>query len=106
MVEIKADFHFCAICDVKPRIELMEIVQVKGAGFAKVAPEDLEGADWGTDDQSFRLRASLDPGGGRRRYLVIYRITDHSGRVDFVRWRVDVNPSPPYTWPPPFWAKF
>ena len=105
MVEVRAKFHFCAACDADPKIELLDIVHKNATHAERADASDLEGVEWNTADRVFRLRAALDPGGGRRRYIVIYRITDNSGRVGHVRYRVDVPQETPRVFPEPFWAR-
>lgn len=42
---------------------------------------DITGADLGTDDRSFQLRAERSGSGSGRTYTVVYKATDASGNV-------------------------
>jgi hypothetical protein len=49
---------------------------------------DIDRADFGTDDREFRLRAERDGAGSGRLYTVVYRATDGLGSTEVMRFVV------------------
>src|SRR5688500_13121275 len=83
MVPVAANILVKESCDAEPpAVELISITSNQpdnGDGDGNTTP-DIAGAEIGTDDREFQLRAER---GGReeRVYRVIYRATDLSGNV-------------------------
>jgi len=83
MVEITASIQVSDTCDDSPTVELVSIISNEGdnsIGDGNTS-DDIQGADVGTDDRTFSLRA--ERGGKRpgRIYTVNYRAMDASGNV-------------------------
>ena len=81
MVDIVANITVSDGCDSEPLVELVSITsnetaETRGAGSAE---PDMLGADIGTDDRQFQLRAERSGRGTSRIYTVTYRATDVSG---------------------------
>jgi hypothetical protein len=80
-------------CDADPDIRLVSIASnqpedAPGLGDGSTAP-DVDGATYGTDDRSFRVRAERD-GSRQRVYTVVYSATDESGNVGYASATVTV----------------
>ena len=60
-------------CDPSPGVVLTSIVS------DELDDGDIEGADTGTEDYEFLLRAERDGGGDGRVYTITYTATDSSG---------------------------
>ena len=78
-------------CDAHPVIKLARITSNQpenGPGDGATAP-DIDGATYGTDDRSFRVRAERD-GSRQRVYTVVYSATDASGNVGYATATVTV----------------
>jgi hypothetical protein len=84
MVKVVADVRAQDICDARDvLIELRSIVSSEpenDTGDGNTAP-DIEGADVGTGDLEFFLRAERSGRGSGRVYRVIYRATDKAGNT-------------------------
>jgi hypothetical protein len=73
-------------CDPNPSVQLSSIVNsefVKGQGAAK-KDDAIQGAEIGTADFEFFLRADRSGNGNGRSYLVTYTVTDASGNKAIV----------------------
>ena len=83
MVRITASIQVSDTCDDSPTVELVSITSNepdndKGDGNTS---DDIQGADFGTDDRAFSLRAERTGKGLGRIYTVNYRAMDASGNV-------------------------
>jgi hypothetical protein len=83
MVDITATVTATDICDAAPTVVLTSVTSnepddAKGNGDGKTV-DDIQGADVGTEDYSFQLRAERAGGGDGRIYTITYRVTDASG---------------------------
>jgi hypothetical protein len=81
MVDIVANIQPSDGCDSEPLVELVSITSnepEQGRGDGGVAP-DILGAEMGTDDREFKLRAERTGDGTARVYTAKYRVTDASG---------------------------
>jgi uncharacterized repeat protein (TIGR01451 family) len=70
-------------CDGTPHVRLVSIASNEGAGApgsGNTSP-DVRGADFGTDDRSFQLRAERSGSGSGRVYTITYEAEDASGNV-------------------------
>ena len=65
--------------DPNPKVSLLSIVVVDATGDVSGADPDITGADFGTDDRAFMLRAERSGRGSDRTYVVSYRAVDASG---------------------------
>lgn len=97
--EVQILFHACAICGPAPEAELVEILAHGGAKSS-----DVEGADPGTADRTFRLRAA-EAGGPSRVYTAVYRVRDRFGIERVVRAEIFAPVLFDRPWPPRFWAR-
>jgi len=69
--------------DPSPAVELVSVTSSEpdnGPGDGNTTG-DIAGADVGTDDRSFQLRAERSGAGSGRTYTVVYKATDASGNV-------------------------
>jgi hypothetical protein len=69
------------ICDAEPTVVLEAIEsneEPNGKGDGNTNP-DIQGADFGSEDTSFKLRAERSGNGDGRMYTIIYTATDLSG---------------------------
>jgi hypothetical protein len=83
MRKIKATVVAEDTCDPNPLVELVSITSNEpenGLGDGDTAP-DVEGADYGTDDDTFYVRAERSGTGTGRIYTVTYAVTDGSGNT-------------------------
>jgi hypothetical protein len=68
-------------CDPNPMVRLVSIVSNEpdnGRGDGNTV-NDVQDADFGTDDRTFALRAERAGGGSGREYTITYSVTDASG---------------------------
>ena len=80
------------VCDATPEVRLVSITSNEpenGEGDGNTAP-DFSGADFGTDDRDFRLRAERQGGGSGRIYTITYEAEDGSGNVTVAQTQVTV----------------
>ncbi len=85
------DVHVDALvfdaCDANPQVELLSISSGEpdnGTGDGNTGG-DIQGADLGTDDRDFQLRAERSGPGSGRTYSALYRVTDlASNHSDFL----------------------
>ncbi len=97
--EVRVFFNVCAVCKPASDVKLMDVLVNEGPGRA-----DIEGADLGTDDRSFRLRAAF-AGGKPRVYTAVYRVPDYFGIERTVQAQIFAptrfdRPRPPRFWTP------
>jgi hypothetical protein len=81
MVRIHATVEASDICDPAPSVILLSITSDEpdnGLGDGD-KPNDIQGANFGTTDYDFQLRAERAGSGDGREYTVTYRVTDKSG---------------------------
>ena len=81
MVDIVANIQTSDGCDSEPLVELVSITSNEpgeGRGDGSGEP-DILGAEMGTDDRQFKLRAERAGDGTARVYTAKYRATDASG---------------------------
>ncbi len=72
--------------DTQPAVRLVSIASSEARGAAS----DISGADFGTDDRSFSLRAKQTGNGPARVYTIVYSATDKAGNTTFATARVNV----------------
>jgi 4-amino-4-deoxy-L-arabinose transferase-like glycosyltransferase len=91
--DVALSFNYCAICDQRPRVELVSVRARRG-------DEDLPAADsrsliteaaLGTDDRLIRVSAFADPPPTLRNYVLEYRITPRNGKAYTARGRIGVR---------------
>jgi hypothetical protein len=101
LVDIVASIQVSDGCDSDPLVELVSITssepaEMRGAGSTD---PDVLGAETGTDDRQFNLRAERSGRGIGRTYTVTYRATDASGNKAEVTAQVlvphDTSAAPP-----------
>lgn len=81
MANVSATVEVTDICDANPTFVLVSITAdepINGPGDGNTEP-DWDGADLGTDDVDFRLRAERAGEGDGRVYTVLYRVSDDAG---------------------------
>jgi len=81
MVEINASIEVSDNCDPAPVVRLVSIFsneQDNGKGDGNTS-NDIQDAEFGTDDRSFLLRAERSGKGKGKIYTIIYSATDFSG---------------------------
>lgn len=81
LVEIVARIAVADECDPAPQVKLVSIASnepVNGLGDGRTNP-DIQGADFGTDDRRFKLRAERSGRGTGRVYTIVYEASDASG---------------------------
>ena len=86
LVPITATLTVSDVCDSSPTVLLQSITSSEadnGLGDGDI-PVDIQGADIGTFDTSFQLRAERSGSGSGRTYTVTYTATDASGNVTTV----------------------
>jgi hypothetical protein len=92
MVPVVANITAADACDGEaPAVELVSLTSNEPQGWIEggsPAP-DIEGAETGTDDREFQLRAEID-----RVYKATYRATDLSGNVTEGSIKIRVAPPP------------
>ena len=82
-VTITASIDVNDTCDDSPTIKLVSIISNEpdnGMGDGDTS-NDIQGAEFGTDDREFLLRAERSGHGTDRIYTVTYSVTDSSGNV-------------------------
>lgn len=115
LVDIQATVTVSDACDAKPTLVLTSIVSNEpdnGLGDGDT-PNDIQDADFGTADVTFKLRAERSGTGNGRVYTVTYTATDASGNSVTVSATVSVpksqkkgvgpafpNPANPEVWIP------
>jgi hypothetical protein len=83
MVKITASIDMFDRCDDGSTVKLVSITSNEpddGMGDGHTS-DDIQGAEFGTDDREFWLRAERQGGGTDRIYTVTYEATDASGNV-------------------------
>jgi pimeloyl-ACP methyl ester carboxylesterase len=83
MVKIAASIDMVDGCDDKSDVKLVSITSNEpddGMGDGDTG-DDIQGAEFGTDDREFWLRAERQGGGTGRIYTVTYEATDASGNA-------------------------
>ena len=83
LVTISATVTVTDDYDPNPAVELVSVTSSEpdnGPGDGNTIG-DIAGADIGTDDRSFQLRAERSGSGSGRTYTVVYKATDASGNV-------------------------
>lgn len=83
MRDIEVRLAIDEACDPEPTVELVSVTSNEPAndiGDGNTEP-DIMGAEIGTEDYSFQLRAERQGPGTGRIYTVVYRVTDASGNV-------------------------
>lgn len=85
--DINVDVLVFDACDANPAVELVSITSSEpdnGTGDGNTAG-DIQGADLGSDDRAFQLRAERSGPGSGRTYSALYRVTDGaSNHSDFL----------------------
>ena len=92
MHTIEATVAATDICDDDPDIELVSIVSNEpdnGQGDGNTV-NDVQNADFGTEDTSFALRSERSGKGSGRIYTITYKATDGSGNETVVERTVSV----------------
>lgn len=92
MVTITATIQINDSCDDSPTIKLVSIASNEadnGLGDGDTS-NDIQGAEFGTDDREFLLRAERSGKGIGRIYTVTYSATDSSGNVTYATAEVTV----------------
>jgi hypothetical protein len=97
MVEVQMHFNVCAICKPPTEVKLVELTANGGDGSGLV-----EGAEIGTDDRRFRLRAA-SADGEPRVFTAVYHVPDHFGIVRTARAQILAPTRFDWPWPPRFW---
>lgn len=83
MISINADITATDICDADVDVRLVSITSNEadnGNGDGNTSA-DIQGADFGTDDREFQLRAERSGKGSGRVYTITYEAEDDSGNV-------------------------
>lgn len=81
MRDVRAMIEVVEGCDPSPTIELVSITSNEpdnGKGDGNTSG-DIHGAEFGTADMEFQLRAERAGGGSGRTYTIVYKVTDASG---------------------------
>ena len=78
LVTVTATITVSDNADPAPAIKLVSITTDDGKHPKR---EDVQGAEIGTDDRTFSLRAERGEKGAERVYPITYRATDRSGNV-------------------------
>jgi len=82
-VRVDVNVTMSDVCDAMPALRLVSITSNEpdnGRGDGNTAP-DVEGAEFGTDDRTFFLRAERQGGRDGRVYTIVYEAEDMSGNV-------------------------
>jgi pimeloyl-ACP methyl ester carboxylesterase len=83
LVNITASIQVSDSCDESPTVKLVSITGNEaddGLGDGSTS-DDIQGADFGTEDRAFSLRAERAGGGSGRIYTVTYEAMDASGNA-------------------------
>lgn len=83
LVTITATITVSDTCDANPTVRLVSITSNEadnGLGDGN-APNDIQGAEFGTDDREFQVRAERSGTGEGRVYTVTYEAVDGSGNA-------------------------
>jgi hypothetical protein len=83
LVTVQAIIIVSDICDSSPDIRLVSITSSEpdnGLGDGDT-PNDIQGANFGTDDREFKLRSERSGLGPGRVYTVVYEAEDDSGNI-------------------------
>jgi len=92
MIDIDVSVAVSDICDPSASFVLTSITSnepANGLGDGNTAP-DIEGAEFGTPDTHFQLRAERSGPGSGRRYTIVYTARDSAGNTSDVTLFVDV----------------
>lgn len=92
LVPVSADVRVSDDEDPNPTVTLVSITSSEpddGLGDGDTA-DDIQGADFGTDDREFLLRAERSGRGGGRVYTVTYRVSDAAGNTTTASAQVSV----------------
>ena len=85
--DVHVDVLVFDVCDASPVVELVSISSSEpdnGTGDGNTGG-DIQGADLGSDDRDFQLRAERSGPGSGRTYSALYRVTDlASNHSDFL----------------------
>jgi hypothetical protein len=98
MATINASITATDGCDPSPAVRLVSVTSSEpddGAGDGATLA-DIQGADLGTDDRTFQLRAERQGGGAGRVYTVTYQARDAHGNVATAQATVRVPHSDPH----------
>lgn len=92
LVDVEATITVQDDVDPHPVVRLVSISSSEpGNGLGDGdTPNDIQGADTGTDDRQFQLRAERSGTGADRTYTVVYEATDSAGNVTTVSTTVTV----------------
>ena len=95
MRKIKATVEVDDTCDPNPQVTLVSITSNEpdndtGDGNTEV---DIMGADFGSEDYRFSVRAERSGSGTGRVYTVVYSVADGSGNTAFAEATVTVAKS-------------
>jgi hypothetical protein len=83
LTAVEVDLVVQDTCDLNPVIRLVSISSNEGDlanGTGNTSP-DIQGADFGTDDRQFLLRAERRGAGGGRVYTITYEVEDADGNI-------------------------
>jgi hypothetical protein len=83
LVDVEVEVTVEDLCDAAPAVRLVSIVSNEpdnGLGDGNKAP-DIQGADFGTDDRAFQLRAERSGKGAGRVYTITYEVEDQGGNT-------------------------
>jgi hypothetical protein len=83
LVDIAVEVTIEDLCDAAPTVRLVSIVSnepANGLGDGNKAP-DIQGAEFGTDDREFQLRAERSGKGPGRIYTITYEVEDQGGNT-------------------------
>ncbi|HXZ86372.1 MAG TPA: hypothetical protein VEI82_12890 [Myxococcota bacterium] len=81
LVDVHVDVNVFDVCDATPAVELVSLTSSEpdnGTGDGNTGG-DVQGAEPGTDDVDFQLRAERSGPGPGRSYSALYRATDLAG---------------------------
>jgi hypothetical protein len=93
MIDIQVSVVVDDVCDAMPDIVLVSIESdepANGNGDGNTRP-DIAGAEFGTDDRQFRLRAERKGNGDGRVYTIVYAAIDDSGNETLATITVTVS---------------
>jgi hypothetical protein len=83
MIDVTADITIFNVCG-SATVTLVSVTSSEPdddpGGNDGNTTDDIQGAEIGTDDRAFRLRAERMRQGGGRTYLATYRVVDHLGQ--------------------------